>query len=283
MKLSLLPILFSISLTRGFSRVKRNIPVIGTSKEYLPKTLNQKTYVNYLYDKNTSIIVGLGPAGCGKTLFACNQGIREFREGHVQKLILTRPIVTVDEELGYLPGSILQKMDPWTRPIFDILEEFYSNTQIKTMVQNGVIEISPLAYMRGRTFKNAFIIADEMQNSSPNQMMMLATRLGEGSRMVITGDLAQSDRSTDNGLLTILQKIKRYEMNNLIHNIRYIEMNQTDVQRSSSVSEILEIYEYNPLSIPKPPIQTKDKIWDIFENDAALIPKSQIPKSQNPV
>jgi len=280
MKLSftLLPILMSLSLKRCYSRVKRNIPIIGKSKEYLPQTPNQKTYVNYLCDKNVSVIVGLGPAGCGKTLFACNQGVKEFKDGRVQKLILTRPIVSVDEELGYLPGSILQKMDPWTRPIFDILEDFYSNSQIQTMIQNGAIEISPLAYMRGRTFKNAFIIADEMQNSSPNQMLMLATRLGEGSRMVITGDLAQSDRSTDNGLSTILEKIKRYEKDNQINNIRYIEMNQTDVQRSNSVSEILGIYDYKP-PIIKPPIQTKDKLWDIFDNDAALIPKSYMPKN----
>ena len=277
LSLTLFPIL-SLFLTRGYSRVKRTIPIIGKSKEYLPKTPNQKTYVNYLCDKNVSVIVGLGPAGCGKTLFACNQGVKEFKDGQVQKLILTRPIVSVDEELGYLPGSILQKMDPWTRPIFDILEDFYSNSQIQTMIQNGVIEISPLAYMRGRTFKNAFIIADEMQNSSPNQMLMLATRLGEGSRMVITGDLAQSDRSTDNGLSAILEKIKRYEKNNQINNIRYIEMNQTDVQRSNSVSEILGIYDYEP-PIIKPLIQTKDKLWDIFDNDAALIPKSYMPKN----
>jgi len=235
----------------------------------------------------------MGPAGCGKTLFACNEGVKEFKDGHIQKLILTRPIVSVDEELGYLPGSIMQKMDPWTRPIFDILEDFYSNTQIQTMVQNGVIEISPLAYMRGRTFKNAFIIADEMQNSSPNQMLMLATRLGEGSRMVITGDLAQSDRSVDNGLLTILNKIKKYEKDRPIQNVRYVEMNNTDIQRSNSVCEILEIYQYEP-SVPLPPspppppspspakppakvIVTKDKVWDIFDNDAAMIPRSQMP------
>jgi len=236
----------------------------------------------------------MGPAGCGKTLFACNEGVKEFKDGHIQKLILTRPIVSVDEELGYLPGSIMQKMDPWTRPIFDILEDFYSNTQIQTMVQNGVIEISPLAYMRGRTFKNAFIIADEMQNSSPNQMLMLATRLGEGSRMVITGDLAQSDRSVDNGLLTILNKIKKYEKDRPIQNVRYVEMNNTDIQRSNSVCEILEIYQYEPsvpLPLPSPPpppspspakppakvIVTKDKVWDIFDNDAAMIPRSQMP------
>ena len=109
-----------------------------------------------------------------------------------------------------LPGSLINKMHPWTRPIFDILEEFYSQRDIDSMVHSGAIEISPLAFMRGRTFKDAFIIADEMQNSSPNQMLMLATRLGEGSRMVVTGDLKQSDRCENNGLLDLMHRIFEY-------------------------------------------------------------------------
>jgi phosphate starvation-inducible PhoH-like protein len=133
-------------------------------------------------------------------------------------------------------------MDPWTRPIFDILGEFYSTNQIKSMVENGIVEISPLAYMRGRTFKRSFIIADEMQNSSPNQMLMMLTRIGENSKLVITGDLKQSDRSGINGLLDFTQKIKS-SYNEEQSLIKFVELNNVDVQRSPVVSHILDIYD----------------------------------------
>ena len=125
---------------------------------------------------------------------AFNSAVNCLKENKIDKIIITRPVVPVEEDIGFLPGSMAKKMDPWTRPIFDIFEEYYSKAQVNNMVLNGQIEISPLGYMRGRTFKNAFIIADEMQNSSPNQMMMLTTRFGEGSKMVITGDLKQADK-----------------------------------------------------------------------------------------
>jgi phosphate starvation-inducible PhoH-like protein len=133
-------------------------------------------------------------------------------------------------------------MNPWTRPIFDIFSEFVSLSEIKHMVDNGVIEISPLAFMRGRTFKRSFIIADEMQNSSPKQMKMLLTRLGDESRMVITGDLKQSDRSNDNGLYDFIHRLKMFGS---IGSIQYVELNDTDIQRSAVVSNILKIYGEN--------------------------------------
>ena len=138
---------------------------------------------------------------------------------------------------------LIAKMNPWTRPIFDILEEFYSVRDIDNMLNSGVIEISPLGFMRGRTFKRAFIIADEMQNSSPNQMLMLATRLGEKSRMVVTGDLKQSDRMESNGLLDLMRKIEAFKGERDL--IQMVSMGQGDVQRSEVVSKILEIYEGN--------------------------------------
>jgi phosphate starvation-inducible PhoH-like protein len=158
----------------------------------------------------------------------------------VDRIIITRPIISVDEELGFLPGSIEQKMNPWTRPIFDIFSEFVSVFEMKHMADNGIIEISPLAFMRGRTFKRCFIIADEMQNSSPNQMKMLLTRLGDDSRMVVTGDLKQSDRSNDNGLYDFINRLKMAES---INSIQYVELNDHDIQRSSVVSSILKIYD----------------------------------------
>jgi len=158
----------------------------------------------------------------------------------VDRIIITRPIVSVDEELGYLPGSVEQKMNPWTRPIFDIFSEFISLSEIKNMVEQGVIEISPLAFMRRRTFKRCFIIADEMQNSSPKQMKMLLTRIGDDSRMVITGDLNQSDRSNDNGLYDFIHRLQMVELTN--SSIQHVELNDNDIQRSAVVSHILKIY-----------------------------------------
>ena len=211
---------------------------------YLPKTLNQQTYVDYMKNRNVSVVFGVGPAGSGKTLFACSSAIQELKQGYVDRIIITRPLISVDEELGFLPGSIEQKMNPWTRPIFDIFSEFMSLYEIKYMIDNGVIEISPLAFMRGRTFKRCFIIADEMQNSSPNQMKMLLTRLGDDSRMVVTGDLKQSDRSNDNGLYDFINRFQE-SSTNFNSSIQYVELNDHDIQRSAVVSSILKIYDNN--------------------------------------
>lgn len=209
---------------------------------FQPRTPNQKTYMEYLTNPNVSIVGGIGPAGSGKTLFACHAAVSSLKSGTVDKIVITRPLISVDEEeIGFLPGSITNKMDPWTRPIFDILADFYSTNQIKTMVENRIVEISPLAFMRGRTFKRSFIIADEMQNSSPNQMLMMLTRIGEDSKLVITGDLKQTDRSGINGLLDFTQKMKSSYSNTSL--IQFVELNNLDVQRSPVVSHILDIYD----------------------------------------
>ena len=195
--------------------------------QYKPKTENQQNYVNALNSKEDSITVVVGPAGTGKTLMACNTAINYLKDKKIDKIIITRPVVAVEEDIGFLPGTLMKKMDPWTRPIFDIFEEFYSKTQVSNMIANGQIEISPLGFMRGRTFKNAFIIADEMQNSSPNQMYMLLTRIGVNSRMVVTGDLEQSDRFDNNGLKDLMNKYKK-SIN--LTNIVLVELNNTDIQ-----------------------------------------------------
>jgi len=208
---------------------------------YTPKTLNQKEYLKYLNNDNTKIIISTGPAGCGKTLFACQKAIIDLKSEEINKIIITRPVVSVDEELGFLPGNIVKKMDPWTRPIFDLFLEHYSKTELDLMLMNGKIEICPLAFMRGRTFKNSFIIADEMQNSSPNQMKMLATRLGEKSRMVITGDLQQTDITKENGLHDFVNRLEKFNTN--IEMIKLIKMNNDDIERSEVVKTVIEIYE----------------------------------------
>lgn len=222
---------------------KKHDDFLKSPSVYSPRGPNQSKYVEYLNSHHSTVILGVGPAGTGKTLFACATAVKELQNGKIDKIVLTRPVVPVEEDIGYLPGSLISKMNPWTRPIFDILEEYYSLREIDSMVQSGIVEISPLAFMRGRTFKKSFIIADEMQNSSPNQMFMLATRLGEGSRMVITGDLKQSDRCDDNGLLDILNKINTHPKN--FHEIKTIFFDNSDVERSPTVSKILQLYSNN--------------------------------------
>lgn len=204
----------------------------------LPRNKNQETYLNKLQDPKKNIIFAIGPAGTGKTIMAVMHGIKLMQEGIIEKIIVTRPAVSVDEDLGFLPGTLNEKMAPWTRPIFDVLGEYYDQKTIEGMLFEGVIEISPLAYMRGRTFKNAYIIADEMQNATQNQMKMLLTRLGENSKMVVTGDLNQADRLRDNGLIDFITKI---EGRRLSH-IDAVHFDRKDIERHDAVREVLELY-----------------------------------------
>ena len=202
------------------------------------RSSNQKTYLQKLQDEAYSIVFAIGPAGTGKTMLAVMHGIKLYQEGLVDKIIVTRPAVSVDEDLGFLPGTLNEKMAPWTRPIFDVLGEYYKQTDIAKMLEEGVIEISPLAYMRGRTFKNAYIIADEMQNATVNQMKMLLTRLGEGSKMVVTGDLAQADRVNDNGLINFCNLLE----NKQPKHIDIVQFDAKDIERHQAVKEVLELY-----------------------------------------
>ena len=215
------------------------IPQKNCRVHLYPRNEAQRTYIQKLQDEDNSILFAIGPAGTGKTLLAVQAGIKFFQEGKVDKLIVTRPAVSVDEDLGFLPGTLNQKMEPWTKPIFDVLGEYYSQRDIVEMLSEGVIEISPLAYMRGRTFKRSWIIADEMQNATANQMKMLLTRLGDQSRMVVTGDLAQADRLSDNGLIefcNLLGNRKRTE------HIDIVRFEAKDIERHQAVKEVLEIY-----------------------------------------
>jgi phosphate starvation-inducible PhoH-like protein len=204
-----------------------------------PKNLNQEDYLIKLNDLTKMIIFAIGPAGTGKTMLAVQWAIDELKKGAVDKIIITRPAVSVDEEHGFLPGDLNEKMAPWTRPIMDVFSENYNARELAFMITEGVIETSPLAYMRGRTFKNAIVIADEMQNATPSQMKMLLTRLGTGSKMVVTGDLQQADRPSSNGLLEFL------ELYNNFQDRKYIDLcqfNCSDIERHEAVKEILTIY-----------------------------------------
>ena len=204
-----------------------------------PKTRSQEIYVSMLRAKAKKIILATGPAGTGKTLFATEYGVRNFLLGNCDKLIFTRPSVSVDEELGFLPGTLEDKMAPWIRPIYDVLYQFISPKEVQALMEEKVIEIAPLGYMRGRTFKNSWVVADEMQNSTVSQMKMLLTRLGENSRLVITGDLDQFDRPDQrNGLEDFLDKFRGKRSSS----IGSFEFDNSDIQREEVVKEILDIY-----------------------------------------
>ena len=160
----------------------------------------------------------------------------------MDKIIITRPAVSVDEQHGFLPGSLVEKMAPWTRPIFDIFEKHFSIQQIEMMLAENLIEIAPLAYMRGRTFEDSWIIADEMQNATKSQMKMLLTRIGNGTKMIVTGDLKQHDRGfSENGLSDFVQLVKHYEQEKLRH-IAISRFDMMDVERHPAVTEVLRIY-----------------------------------------
>lgn len=205
----------------------------------IPKNDNQRDYNRVLYSINKPMVFAVGPAGTGKTMLACCAAIHGYNDKTYKKIVMTRPVVSVEEDIGYLPGTLEEKMDPWTRPIMDIFAEYYTQNDIQYMIKEKIIEICPLAYMRGRTFKDAFIIADEMQNSTPNQMKMLLTRIGEGSKMIVTGDLKQHDRKyEENGLKDICERISGKNHKR----IEYIQFEFKDIERSPIVRDILEIY-----------------------------------------
>ena len=218
--------------------VPQNLPNKKQRVNVIPRNRHQEEYLLKLLDPTKNIVFALGPAGTGKTLLACQVGVKLFKEGLVDKIVVTRPAVSVDEEHGFLPGTLEQKMAPWTRPVFDVLSEYYYARDIENMIREGVIEISPLAYMRGRTFKKAYIVADEMQNATPNQMKMLLTRLGEGSKMVVTGDLNQADRLQDNGLLDFCTRLQGKDLDLL----DVVQFGMKDIERHDAVKEVLSIY-----------------------------------------
>jgi phosphate starvation-inducible PhoH-like protein len=207
--------------------------------EIAPRNFNQDDLLGYLQDDSVNIVFAIGPAGTGKTLISTLAGIDAMKKGEINKFVITRPAVSVDEQHGFLPGTLQEKMAPWTRPIFDVFEEYYTPDQLEFMINDGKIEIAPLAYMRGRTFKNSFIIADEMQNATDSQMKMMLTRIGEGSKLVVTGDLAQHDRGyEENGLKLFMEKLARYQSDR----IKMVQFGHSDVERHEVVTEVLNIY-----------------------------------------
>ena len=205
----------------------------------VPRNFKQDDLIAALENDNTSIVFTTGPAGTGKTLLSTLYALREFKNKTYSKIVITRPAVSVDEQHGFLPGTLVEKMAPWTRPIFDVFEQFYHPKEIEYLVENNTVEVAPLAYMRGRTFKESIIIADEMQNATQEQMKMLLTRIGDGSKLIVTGDLAQHDRGYEtNGLKVFLEKLKSFNSNR----IESIEFDHSQIERHPAVSEVLKIW-----------------------------------------
>lgn len=204
----------------------------------IPRNIAQEEYIANLHNQSQRIVFATGPAGTGKTYLAVSKAIQEFKDGNCSHIVITRPTVTVDEDLGFLPGDINRKMEPWTRPIFDVFEEYYSPKEIKTMVEEGTIEIVPLSFMRGRTFKNATVIFDEAQNTTISQMKMALTRIGEGTRMFVTGDVKQSDLRGKNGLCDFFNKLKNIQSTT----ISITNFSRNDIERDPIVEEVLRCY-----------------------------------------
>ncbi|WP_417899546.1 PhoH family protein [Bacillus haimaensis] len=201
------------------------------------KTLGQRQYVSAI--KKKDLVFGIGPAGTGKTYLAVVMAVMALKNGQVKRIILTRPAVEAGESLGFLPGDLKEKVDPYLRPLYDALHDVFGSEHTQRLIERGTIEIAPLAYMRGRTLDDAFVILDEAQNTTPAQMKMFLTRLGFGSKMVITGDISQVDlpKGMKSGLNVVRDILKNTS------GIQFIELEQSDVVRHPLVARIIAAYE----------------------------------------
>ena len=193
-----------------------------------------------LFRSDAHIVVTAGPAGTGKTYLAMQAAIKALKERACDRIVMTRPAVGVEgEQHGFLPGNLVAKMEPWTRPLLDVMREYYRPQDIIALIEDQVVEIAPLAYMRGRTFKNSWIIADEMQNATPAQAKMLMTRIGSNSKIVITGDVEQADRRYgDNGLIDLVERLQK----NSVAGIAVCALESRDVQRHAIIGPVLKLY-----------------------------------------
>ena len=206
-------------------------------RKIIPRSINQKKYFNLLNEKN--IVFAVGPAGTGKTFLAVAKAVSSLQKGTVKKIILSRPAVEAGEKLGFLPGDLKEKVDPFLRPIYDALYDMMPFDQVEKKLNTGIIEIAPIAFMRGRNLEDCFIILDEAQNTTKIQMKMFLTRLGKNSQMVVVGDITQIDlvKKNDSGLLDAKNKL------NKINDIGFIYLNDQDVVRHDLVKKIINAYE----------------------------------------
>ena len=216
--------------------LREDVLLTYRGKAIRPKTAGQKRFVDAI--RSNTITFGLGPAGTGKTYLTCAMAVAALQRKEIGRIVLTRPIVEAGESLGFLPGTMMEKVDPYIRPLYDALFEMIDAGQAQRWIDDGTIEITPLAFMRGRTFNDSFVILDEAQNTTPDQMKMFLTRLGFGSKMVITGDESQSDNPRGPaGLASARSKLAGMD------EIAFCELTGTDVVRNSLVARIVAAYE----------------------------------------
>lgn len=215
----------------------KTICMNAKGKAIKPKTLGQKMYIEKIY--NNDIVFGIGPAGTGKTYLAMATAVKAFRNNEVDRIILTRPAVEAGENLGFLPGDLQEKIDPYLRPLYDALFDIFGYENYLKLVDRGLIEVAPLAYMRGRTLENAYIILDEAQNTTNEQMKMFLTRLGYGSKAIITGDITQVDlpRGKSSGLAQASQILKN------VKGLDFMYFTSSDIVRHPLVQRIIDAYE----------------------------------------
>lgn len=205
-----------------------------TGKPIYAKTLGQNRFIEAL--KNAECVIASGPAGTGKTYLSVVYAVSLLKKGDIKKIILTRPVVEAGENLGFLPGDLKEKIDPYLRPLYDALNDVLGNEAVDKMIEKDIIEIAPLAYMRGRTFNDAFVILDEAQNTTRMQMLMFLTRMGFQSRLVVTGDVTQVDLKQSSGLAHAKKVLKD------IHEIQFVELSKMDIVRHPLVQKIIESY-----------------------------------------
>jgi phosphate starvation-inducible PhoH-like protein len=206
-------------------------------KPIFPKTINQKKYLEAI--ENNTLIFGIGPAGTGKTYLAVLSALKKLKDNQIKRIVLTRPAVEAGEKLGFLPGDLKEKIDPYLRPLYDAMYEVLGVKQSTEYIEKGIIEIAPLAYMRGRTLENAYVILDEAQNTTINQMKLFLTRLGFGSKMIVTGDITQSDlpAQVQSGLVKASQILKN------VDDIKILYFDELDVVRHPLVQTIIKRFE----------------------------------------
>lgn len=206
-----------------------------------PRNDKQRAFVDMMDAEKPNIVIATGPAGCGKTLLAADMAVQKLMKKEIDRIVITRPTVSVDESLGFLPGSLEKKMEPWIRPITDALTLHMPKSKVDAMFKEQIVEVCPLAFMRGRTFSNSFVILDESQNTTVNQMLMVLTRIGEGSKLIVNGDPDQHDRGyTDNGLTDLMHRLDYVYDNQAYFGV--VRFDEGDVQRHEAIPFIIDMY-----------------------------------------